>query len=120
MITKILFQIFRSELFPRGLQIRHYASSEKEVIEFFNKKMKNWGVDYVLKNTDKDSLNEMCDSISNSIKANGGIYVGLTQMEAKELCLSMITDLTQVQHNAELLAPIASQMEIILKQALKR
>jgi len=122
MVKKILLQIFRSTLFPEGLQIIHYATSQKEVIEFFNKKMKKWGVDYALQGTDKDSINEMCERISVSVQTKDecGVFVDLSEMEAKELCLSMITDLTKVQNNAELLAPIASQMEIVLKQALKR
>lgn len=122
MIIKIFFQVFRSTLFPEGLHIIHYATSQKEVIEFFNKKMKKWGVDYALQDTDKDSINEMCDRISVSVqtKDESGVFVDLSEIETKELCLSMITDLTKVQNNAELLAPIASQMEIVLKQALKR
>lgn len=125
MIIKIFFQVFRSTLFPEGLQIIHYATSKKEVIEFFNKKLKKWGVDYVLESTEQDSLIKMCEKICVGVKTKdfgfgGGAYVDLSEITTEELCLSMITDLTQVKHNAELLAPIASQMEIVLKQALKR
>lgn len=59
MIKKILLQIFRSELFPRGLQIVHYVSSDEELVNFFNEKLKKWGIDYTLTDASVMPLSEL-------------------------------------------------------------
>ena len=74
MIKKILLQVFRSELFPRGLQIVHYVSSDEELVNFFNEKLKKWGIDYTLTDASKESIKVLHDVISVGVNPNKIIY----------------------------------------------
>lgn len=124
MIKKILLQIFRSEMFPRGLQIVHYVSSDKELVDFFNEKLKKWGIDYTLTDASKESIKVLHDVISvgvnpDKIILRGGVFIEVTEIESEKLCLEMIGYLTEVKYNADLLAPIATKMYETLRQELK-
>ena len=124
MIKKILLQIFRSEMFPQGLQIVHYVSSDEQLIDFFNEKLKEWGIDYTLTDASKESLETLHDMINAGVNPDpvtlgDGVFIGITEIESERLCLEMIGYLTEVKYSADLLAPIATKMYETLRQKLK-
>lgn len=118
MVTKILLQIFPCPTCPQGDEVTHYVASDKEAIDFLNKKFRELRVPYQFTDLSEEDMECMHKYLDDD--ATFDFYLEFVQIQSQDLCLRMITDLTQVQCSDEHLAPIATTMAAVLKQVLKR